>query len=223
MQTVVPPSVNDARQAAQIAGRFRDLQGLRQAVAGFGLVLLFGVELALPLSPADARAAGSGILLWAVGAIVVGAVVLTVAVRWVSAWYRRKYGQVERTPRQKWLGAVIGGGGVIAFMIPFEIDVLATNTGHVPQVNLMVFAMALWSIGYWLYLGRSFWHYLVLAAIGFGLGIASIAGIPPATFAWHLREATLYFALASIAGGVIDHMILTRSLSRSEGPVGLES
>jgi hypothetical protein len=215
--------VKNARKAAQIAGRFRDLQGLRQAVAGVGLLLLFGLELVLPLSPTDARAAGVVIELWAIGVMVVGFGVFIVAVRWVSAWYRRQYGEVERTRRQKWLGAVIGGGAVFAFMVPFEIDALATNSGHVPQVNLMVFALALWIVAYWLYLGRPFWHYLVLSAIGLGLGIASTAAIPPATFAWHLREATLYFALASIAGGVIDHMILTRSLSQSERPVDLES
>ena len=82
--------------------------------------------------------------------------------------------------------------------------------------------MALWFVGYWLYLGRPFWHYPVVAGIGFVLGLASIAGIPPATFAWHLREATLYFSLAAIAGGVIDHRILTRSLSASRRSVGLE-
>lgn len=62
---MIPVSVNDARQAAHIAGRFRDLQGLRQAVAGLGLLMLFGWELVIPLSLRDARAAGIGVLLWA--------------------------------------------------------------------------------------------------------------------------------------------------------------
>ena len=220
---MVPASVNDARQAAQIAGRFRDLQGLRQAVAGVGLLLLFGWEMAFPVSSAEIRAAGTAATLWGAGVLVVGFAAMVVIIRLVSGWYRRRYGCVELTRRQKLLGVVVGGGGLLAFLIPFEIDVLAMNDGRVLPVNLMDFTLALWMIGYWLYLGRPFWHYLVVAAIGFGLGIASMAGVPPATFAWHLREATLYFALASIAGGVIDHVILTRSLSRSEGPVGLES
>lgn len=220
---MVPASVNDARQAAQIAGRFRDLQGLRQAVAGVGLLLLFGWEMAFPLTSADIRAAGTATALSGAGVLVLGFAVLIVTVRWVSAWYRRRYGLVELTRRQKLLGAVAGVGGILAFLVSFEIDVLATNYGHVLPVNLMDFTLALWIIGYWLYLGRPFWHYLMIAAIGFGLGIASIAGIPPATFAWHLREATLYFAVASIAGGVIDHMILTRSLPEPGSPVGLES
>jgi MFS family permease len=220
---MAPVSVYGARQAAQIAGRFRDLQGLRQAVAGVGLLLLFGWEMAFPLTPADIRAAGIAIPVWGAALLLVGLALLIVTVRWVSAWYGRRYGLVELTRRQKVLGAVVGACGLLAFLIPFEIDVLAMNDGHTLTVNLIVFAMALWIIGYWLYLGRPFWHYLVIAGIGFGLGIASIAGIPPATFAWHLREATLYFAIASIAGGVIDHMILTRSLSRSERSVGLES
>src|ERR1700694_5196534 len=108
---MVPASVNDARQAAHIAGRFRDLQGLRQAVAGVGLLMLFAAELVLPMSRRDARAAGVGVLLWVAGVLVVGFVVVIVAVRWVSAWYRRHYGQVDLTRRQKLLGSGIGGGG----------------------------------------------------------------------------------------------------------------
>jgi hypothetical protein len=155
--------------------------------------------------------------------LAVGCAVMIFAVIWVSAWYRRRYGQVERTRSQKRLGTVVGASGCLAFLIPFEVDVFAMNHGNVVPVNFMVFATAFWIIAYWFYLGRPFWHYLVLAGIGFVLGLASIAGIPPNTFAWHLREATLYLAIATIAGGVIDHVILTRSLSRSESPVGLES
>jgi hypothetical protein len=213
--------VTDARRAAHVAGRFSDLQGLRQAVAGVGLLLLFGWEMTFPLSKADIRAAGVGAL-WGAGLLVVGFAVMIAAIRRVTAWYRRHYGQVERTRRQKRLGAVIGGGGALAFLIPFDIEVIAQNSGQVVPVNFMLFTMALWIIGYWLYIGRPFWHYLLIAGIGFVLGIASIAGIPPSTFASHFREATLYFALATIAGGVIDHMILTRSLPLSESPVGLE-
>lgn len=152
----------------------------------------------------------------------VGWAVVIIAVLRVNAWYRRHYGHVDMTRRQKVLGSVIGGSGTLAFLVPFEIDVLAQNSGPVPPVNLMLFTMAMWIIGYWLYIGRPFWHYLLIAGIGFVLGIASVAGIPPSTFAWHVREATLYLALATIAGGVIDHMILTRTLQRSESSVGLE-
>jgi len=215
--------MNDARQAAHIAVRFKDLQGLRQVVAGVGLLLLFGFEMTFPVSSADMRAAGITVELWGLAALAAGIGVLVVAFLRVSAWYRRHYGEVERTRRQKRLGAIVGGGGALAFLLPFEIEVFAMNYGHSVPVNLMDFTVALWIIAYWLYLGRPFWHYLVLTAIGIGLGIASIAGIPPATFAWHLREATLYVALATIVGGVIDHMILTRSLSRSERSIGLES
>lgn len=218
-----PTTMNDARQAAHIAGRFRDLQGLRQVVAGVGLLLLFGLEMAFPLSSADIRTAGISVELWELALLVVGTALTVLAFLWVSAWYRRHYGEVEQTRSQKRLAKFIGGGGAVAFILPFEIETSAMIYGHSLPVNLMDFTLALWIIAYWLYLGRPFWHYPVLAAIGLGLGIASIAGIPPATFAWHLREATLYIAVGSIVGGVIDHVILTRSLSRSESPVGLES
>ena len=220
---MVPASADDARQAAQIAGRFSDLLGLRQAVCGVGLLLMFGCELAFPLTLADMRATGFQMAEWGLAVLVVGIAVLALCVLWVSAWYRRHYGLVERTRTQNRLAKVVGASGAVAFLIPFEVDIFAMNYGHVVPVDLTVFALALWIVGYWLYLGLSFWHYLVLAGLGLGLGLASIAGIPPNTFAWHLREATLYLGIAMLAGGVIDHVILTRSLSRSESPVGHES
>jgi hypothetical protein len=70
-----------------------------------------------------------------------------------------------------------------AFLIPFEIETFAMNFGHALPVNLALFTLSLWIIGYWLYLGRWFWHYLVIAGIGFILGLASIAGV-------HRRRST---------------------------------
>ncbi len=112
---------------------------------------------------------------------------------------------------------------MLAFLIPFNVDSIANNSGQALPVNLLDFTLALWIVGYWWYIGWSFRHYLVLAGIGFILGFASIAGIPPATFAWHLREATLYFAVACIASGLIDHRILTSALQDPEERIGLES
>src|ERR1700730_9382935 len=142
MQTMPPAPVDDARQAAQIAGRFRDLQGLRQAVAGVGLLMLFGWEMAFPLTSPDIRAAGIATPLWGAAVLVVGFAVLLVAVRLVSAWYRRHYGLVEGTRRQKRIGVVVGAAGLAAFLVPFEIDVFGMNNGHVLPVNLMVLTMA---------------------------------------------------------------------------------
>jgi hypothetical protein len=213
----------DVRQAANIAGRFRDLQGLRQAAAGVGLLALFAWEMAVPLSRDGIRNSNMAFLLGSLAAVLVCFALAGVGVWWISAWYRRNYGSVEQTKRQRRLGRFIGGAGALAFLIPFNIDEIAAINGGYLAVNLMDFTLGLWIIGYWLYLGRPFWHYPVIAAIGFALGIASIAGIPPATFAWHIREATLYFALASIVGGVIDHTILTRSLSLSQSRIGLGS
>jgi len=209
-------------QPAQVAARFRDLQGLRQAVAGVGLLLFFVWEMFFPLSSSSIRAEGIGAELRAAAILVAGAVLTVVAVLWVNAWYQRSYGRVEQTRSQKRLGKLVGLGGVLAVMGPFEVDVFTQNDGHVVPVNLAMFTLAVWILGYWLYMGRPFWHYIVIAGLGLLLGIASIAGIPPSSFDSHIRETTLYLALASIAGGVIDHVILTRSLSRPGSPVGLE-
>jgi hypothetical protein len=215
--------MTDARQAGEITARYRDLQGLRQAAAGIGLLVLFAYEMVAPLSGPEIRAAGIGPTLWGLAVVVLGFVVTGLAIVRVSAWYRRRYGLVEQTTRQRRLGMLIGGTGTLAFLVPFNVDSIAMNSGHTLPVNLMDFTLALWIIGYWWYIGRSFRHYLVLAGIGLVLGFLSIAGIPPATFAWHLREATLYFALATIAGGLIDHRILTSALQDPEERIGLES
>ena len=215
--------MTDASQVGHIAGRFRDLQGLRQVVGGVGLLLLFGVEVASPMSPADVRAKGIEPLLWALAVLAVAIPIAVVAFIKVTAWYRRNFGLVEQTARRRRLGKLIGGGGALVFVIPFEVDSLATTAGQSLPVNAIDFTLALWIIGYWLYLGRQYRHYLVLAGIGFVLGFVSIAGITPATFAWHVQEATLYIAVASIVGGLIDHRILTRALSQPEIGLGIES
>ncbi len=209
-------------QAAQVAGRFRDLQGLRQAVAGVGLLLFFVWEMFFPLSSAAIRAEGIGAELRAAAILLPGVVLTVAAVLWVNGWYRRSYGQVEQTRRQKRLGKFVGLGGVLAVTGPFEVDVFAQNYGNVVPVNLAMFTLALWIVGYWLYMGRPFWHYIVIAGLGILLGIASIGGIPPSSFDSHFRETTLYIAVASIVGGVMDHLILTRSLAPPESAVGLE-
>src|SRR4029077_6909475 len=175
-----------------------------------------------PLSSADIRAEGLGAEIRAAAILVPGVVLTVVAVRWVNAWYRRSYGQVEQTRRQKRLGVAVGIAGVLAFLVPFEVDTSAQTYGQVVPVNLAMFTLALWIVAYWTHMGRAFWHYNGIAGLGVLLGIASIAGIPPSSFDSHLRETTLYIALASIAGGVIDHVILTRSLAPPESAVGLE-
>jgi hypothetical protein len=166
---------------------------------------------------------GIGRALWGLGAVAVGFALVIVAVVWLSSWYRRNYGSVEQTARQRRFGRFLGAAGALAFLIPFNIETITMNSGHTLPVNLMDFTLALWIVGYWFYVGRSFRHYLVFAVIGFILGLASLAGIPPATFAWHLREATLYFAVATIVGGLIDHRILTNALPRVDTEVSLGS
>jgi hypothetical protein len=232
LQTSTPTA--DVHQAAQIASRFQDLQGLRMTVGGAGLLLLFTWEMAFPLTLADIVAAG-GPKPWSYVLLLAGCAVLVVGILWVNGWYRRHYGAVVRTRKQNRLGAVIGGAGALAFLIPFEAELFAMNrgllevppqlnpVGHTLPANFMLFTLSLWVIAYWLYLGRRFWHYLVIGVIGFTLGLASIAGIPPATFDWHIREVTLYFGLATLAGGVIDHIILTRSMPQLVMSVAADS
>ncbi len=212
----------DARHAALITARFSDLLGLRQAVGGAGLLLLFAWEMAFPLTLADLRAAGGPQLLSYV-LLVLGCAALIAGVLWVNAWYRRHYGEVVRTRAQKRLGVVVAAAGVLAFLVPFEVDAFAQNSGHIPPVNLALFTLALWIIGYWLYLGRPFWHYLLISGVGFIFGIATITGMLSSTFDWHVRETTLYLGLATLVGGVIDHRILTTSLPRPETSVAIDS
>jgi len=187
-----------------------------------------------PLTLADLRAAG-GPNPWSYALLLAGCAVLIAGILWINGWYRRNYGAVVRTRKQNRVGAVLAGAGLLAFLIPFEAEIFAMNrgllevppqldaSGHTLPANFMLFTLSLWIIGYWLYLGRAFWHYLVIAGVGFVLGLVSIAGIPPATFDWHIREVTLYFGLASLAGGVIDHLILTRSMPSSGTSVATDA
>jgi hypothetical protein len=195
-------------------------------------VLLFAWEMTFPITLADLRAAG-GPNPWSYALLIAGFAAMIGGILWMNGWYRRNYGAVVRTRKQSRLGVVIGGAGVLAFLIPFEAEIFAMNRGLLevpPQLNqvglpanFMLFTLSLWIVGYWLYLGREFWHYLVIAGVGFVLGLVSIGGIPPATFDWHIREVTLFLGLASLAGGAIDHLILTRSMPSSGTSVATDA
>ncbi len=203
----------EVRTASRITGRFRDLQGLRQVAGGVAMLLLAGWTLIFPLAAADIRKAPIGQTLLSAALLIILLALLVVSVRWLSAWYRARYGEVEHTAQQRRLWLILGVSGFLAFMVPFEVEVLAMERGQPWTINLLVIGLAVWIFGYWLYLGSSFRHYLVMAIIGFALGIASVSGFPPATFVWQVREAVLYLGAASIVGGLIDHRILARALA----------
>ena len=145
------------------------------------------------------------VLLGAFATFVIGA-------RTASHWYDRNYGRVEYTRRQRRVQIVIAVAGVAAFLIPFEIEIVVMNSGGVLPFNVMLGALSLWIAGYWLYLGREFWHYAVFAAAGLGVTAFSFAGVPPNTFDWHLRALFVFIGLTTVASGFIDHRILTRTL-----------
>ena len=205
MQTIAS---GRAAAAGQVAGRFRDLQGLRQTVGGVGLLLLFGFE--LTVSPNQSRLSIQAGLpsLFGLAVFVLGLGLVVVAVVGVTRWYDRSYGRAAPTRAQWWRGAMAGFVGLLAFLIAFQVE----EGAHI-SLNLMLTVLSAWVAGYWLYIGRPMIHYLVFAAAGLALSGISVAGLPPATFVWHLREATLFFAIASIVGGLIDHRILARALT----------
>lgn len=213
----------EAKQAAQVAGRFGDLQGLRQVAAGIGLLLVFVWAMMFPFTLDDIRARGMGFALWGLVSLIAICAVVVVAIVRVSDWYKRRYGLVEQTGSQRRLMVLLSGTGLLAVLIPLEIDSVAMNQGHALPVNLGDFTLALWILGYWLYIGRQFRHYLLLAGLGFVLGVGSIVGIPPANFAWHIREMILYFAVATVVGGYLDHRIFAAALEPSEDRIGIEA
>lgn len=215
--------ISDSGRLVLVTGRFRELQGLRQVAAGLGLLFFFVWQLFVPLTPAEIRSAGPGRTLLGLAVLLAWCAVVAAAVVRIDAWYRRHFGVVEQTRRQRRVAYLVAAGGVLAFIVPFQIETAALNAGHSVPVNLFLFTFAAWIVGYWLYIGRELRHYLLFAALALIFGAVSIAGLPPATFAWHLREVTLYFALVSIAGGLIDHAILTRWLSGPKEPVGDDS
>ena len=180
------------------------------------LVLLF-----IPLSHQDMRASGLAAAEWGAGALLVDFAAMLIAMRLVSRWYDRRYGRVSQTPHQRRLDRVVGGVGVVAFLAPFELEIIAMNAGWRLPFNVILAVVSPAIVGYWLYLGHASVHYLAIAFVGLALTALSAAGIPPSSFASHVREAVLFFALASIVGGLIDHLILARALgSRSHVDVG---
>lgn len=217
-------SSTDAQRARQIAGHFRDLQGLCQVPFGILLLFLFAGEVRLPLSREELRTWPTGQLVSILVVLVGGFALAFVATKLISDWYVRRFGTVERTRHQRRLGALIAAGGGLFFVEPMIVEQRTwVDSGQTMPLNVVLFTMAIWIFVYWWYLGRSVPHYLVLAGIGLALGLASMAGLPPNTWPWHLREATLYLAAAATIGGLLDHRILSRSLSRKEDRVGKES
>ena len=211
------------KEAGLAAERFRDLQGLKLVPAGIAMLFLFAWTLVFPFTQQEIRSAGIGRTLWGLAVLLVGLALAAVAVRRVSAWYRRQYGSVEPTTRHRRLATSFVVGGILLFLVPFQIEAGAQNAGQTIPLNYLDFTLALLMIGFWLYFSRPHVHYLVLAGVGFLLGIASIAGIPPATFESHVREAFVYLGLATIIGGVLDHRILTSMLAQPEDRIGVES
>jgi uncharacterized membrane protein len=212
----------EASKAAQITSRFRELQGLKVVPVALALLVTAVVTEVIPFSPAEIRKAQLGVMLIGLAVIVAAFASGVIAMRKIGAWYGRKFGSVVPTKRQRRIGAILGGSGAFAIILQFNIESMAATSGQTVPVNLMLFTFALWIVAYWVYLGRFFYHYLALAAAGFALGILSTAGIPPAGFGSHVREAFVYISLAGIIAGVIDHRILSRSLSEPGSPVGLQ-
>lgn len=198
---------------AAVTGRYRDLQGLRQVAGGSGLLLVALWSFLFPITLRDIGSPsrfgmyqlGGLMLLGAFATFVIGA-------RAASRWYDRNYGRVERTRRQRRVQIVIAVAGVAAFLVPFEVEIVVMNSGGVLSFNLMLGALSLWIAGYWLYLGRGFWHYATFAVAGLVVTAFSFAGLPPNTFDWHLRVLFVFMGLTTVAGGSIDHRILARAL-----------
>lgn len=213
----------DPRRAAQITSRFRELQGLKQVPIGVAVLVSAAAIFFMPLGAVETRRSDVSVLLVGVAVMVLAFALGVIAMRKIASWYVRKFGSVVPTKRQQRLNAILGVIGVVAVLIQFNIESVAANNGQNVPVNLLDLTFALWFLAYWFYLGRTSYHYLVAAVIGFALGVLSIAGVPPGTFAWHLREALVYIGVVTIIGGVIDHRILTRALSGSESPVDLGS
>src|ERR1700674_1933192 len=87
----------DAQRARQVAARFRDLHGLRQIPFGIWLLALFAAEMLVPWNREAIRTMSTGGLLL-VAAFVIGTFIpAAVAFRFIAAWYRARFGDVEPT------------------------------------------------------------------------------------------------------------------------------
>jgi hypothetical protein len=213
--------VTTAEQARRIVGHFDALQGLRLVPLGIALLCMGAAEAAFPLNRDGVRAHLS-ILLWLLAGVVVAFALAILICTRISAWYRRQYGSVEPTAHQRRMAGLIGGFATLLIALPLNVE--GALRGYFDEgwpVNISLLALSLGIVAYWWYLGRYARHYLVLAGVGLALGLASIAGLPPPTWAWHLRETTIYFALASIIAGLLDHRMLSRNLSEPRNEIAV--
>jgi hypothetical protein len=208
--------IQTPQQVRLLTRHFHDLQGLLQVPFGVLFLVLFVLAAWLPSTPKEFPQHGPAytrLLLWAALAIGLGWVVAFVAMRLTRAKYERDFGSVELGPRRRWWFFLIGSIGPFILLYPINYDKdLWLATGKAMPVNVADFVLAAGLLIYWWYMGRSLHHYLVLAGIGIALGLASALGLTPATWLWHVREMLLYFGVATIVGGVLDHLVLARTL-----------
>lgn len=212
------------RRQVATTERYHDLQGLRLVVGGVGLLAFSAWTIFFPSTLEHPRLSGAGyaLNLWGLGLLLSLLVVIVLSARAVSGWYDRNYGHVTYTRRQRRAAMLIGGLGVGVFLVSFEVETSAFNAHSTLPINVIGLSLSCWTAGYWFYMGGRHHHYLAISCIGFIVTLASVAGLPPNGFLWHLRVATAFFGAASIAGGLIDHRILTHALGSSNS-VGVDT
>lgn len=190
----------DLDRARYVAGRYRDLQGLRVVPWSvvFGLWALG--ESGLHLGPW---------WLWALGISIVSAVGLTVV---LGPYYRRAFGSVDPRPEgwRRW-GVVAAAGAAV--VVTGAVD----TAWRMQPVSLTGLALAaLIAAVYWRW-RRHARHHLAFAAVLAAVSLAPLGAVAPVDGLHPLSSATgTSVAVAGffLVGGLGDHLLLVRTLRR---------
>lgn len=191
----------DIQRARYVAGRYRDLQGLRivpwSAVFGLWALGESGLHLGAWWS-------------WALGISIVVAIALTST---LGTYYRRAFGSVEPRPRG-WQSWATVAAAAAAVMVLRGIEAGGWGWSAVSLTGLG--AALLLTAAYWGW-RRHARHHLAYAAVLAAVSVAPLGAVVPVDGMHPLSSAPGVSAAVAgffLVGGVGDHLLLRRTLRR---------
>ena len=199
--------LQDPDRVRYVAANYERLQGLFRVLVGV-LVLLAWAVVISPLgdvlaSPraADFITAGSFLL------IVAGAAAFLL----IKTWYQRRYGRVRTISQYSGRRYLLRyAAGIITLVVIVAIDAYIGGLGDGPLNYLFFLMVGVGAVVDWWPERRFRWYYLVFGVLLLLTGLLLMFGLLPdrATPGLFLGFLVLYL----IVGGLLDHLLLVRTL-----------
>lgn len=181
--------------SVEIAGQFRFWQGLRWVPVALGAMLAAAL---LSGGTSDSGRLSTVILVVAIGVLV--------ADRWIDALYRRSFADVRCLPFRRWVTAVARSAAVVAVAVTISVDLLAKLS-----VATCGLAAAAAMVVFWRLSGGGLRAWPVLALLPAATAFAPLVlPVDPGRPAVALVLAVT--GGCELVGGVVDHVMLVRCL-----------